>query len=202
MAARWDAFDYIAFVFFLTHIPITVRRAGATAAAAPRTRGRWRAQIWIDGQSLLLGTPVGDALIPPAVRELGAWYAAEFRDHLANPPVAPLWFKAITAAEMAVQLPFFFVALYAWATKGNWIRLPLIAYGAHVATTLVPIFAEQALAVGGSVTLETAQQRATIMALYSPYFFVPLLLMWRAMARAHLFDPSLKEGPLVKAKAA
>lgn len=158
-------------------------------------------QIWIDGQSLLLGTPLGEALIPPAVQELGAWYAAEFRDHLANPPVAPLWFKAITGAEMALQLPFFFVALYAWATKGNWIRLPLIAYGAHVATTLVPIFVEQALATGGAVTFDAPEQRWRIMALYSPYFFIPLLLMWRAMARAHLWDPTLVAGPLVKAKA-
>ncbi len=156
----------------------------------------------MDGQSLVLSHPEGHKLMPKAVVEMGAWYANEFKDHLANPSLAPVWFKSVLAAELLIQLPFFFVALYAWVTKANWIRLPTIAYGAHVATTLIPIVGDFLFAQGGPVLFENTTQRLTLIAIYSPYFIIPLLLMWRALTRAHMFDPTLVEGPLQKAKSA
>ena len=155
-------------------------------------------QIFMDGQSLLLSHPEGHKLLPTAVVDMGAWYANEFKDHLANPALAPVWFKSVLAAEVVLQLPFFFVALYAWLTKATWIRIPTIAYGAHVATTLVPIIGDFLFAQGGPVLFQNTQQRLTLVALYSPYFVIPLLLMWRAMARAHMFDPNMVAGPLQK----
>mgnify|MGYP001807751059 CR=1 FL=1 len=49
----------------------------------------------------------------------------------------PLWFVSLVWCETALQLPFFFVAAYAFIKRANWIRVPCIIYGAHVATTMV-----------------------------------------------------------------
>eukprot|EP00192_Tetraselmis_astigmatica_P023503 CAMPEP_0117684652 /NCGR_PEP_ID=MMETSP0804-20121206/21234_1 /TAXON_ID=1074897 /ORGANISM="Tetraselmis astigmatica, Strain CCMP880" /LENGTH=66 /DNA_ID=CAMNT_0005495699 /DNA_START=475 /DNA_END=672 /DNA_ORIENTATION=+ len=41
----------------------------------------------------------------------------------------PTWFRALVAVECALQLPFFFVAVFAYIMKRNWIRVPMIVYG-------------------------------------------------------------------------
>ena len=141
-----------------------------------------------------------DYVVPTFMKEAGAWYAAEYRDHLANPPLAPAWFKSLLWGELLLQLPFFFVAVYAWCTKANWIRLPAIAYGAHTATTLVPILGDFLFNNGPTVLFENPSQRYFLCAIYFPYLLIPALIAWRAAARDHLFDPDVVAGPLVPRK--
>jgi hypothetical protein len=94
------------------------------------------------------------------------------------------------SCEALTQLPFFFVATYALLKREslglfaffcvarsnalidmhlavcatfagkNWIRVPFIIYGAHVATTVIPMLAEFAAAEQLSV-----QQRLTLISL-------------------------------------
>jgi len=52
------------------------------------------------------------------------------------------WFQSFLAAELFLQLPFFFYAIYCLLKKSNACRIPFIIYGAHVATTLLPIYFE------------------------------------------------------------
>lgn len=66
--------------------------------------------------------------------------------------VVPFWFKSFVFCELTIQFPFFFVALYGLyygnqlpfllpphLVESPWIVRPMIAYAAHVLTTLVPM---------------------------------------------------------------
>lgn len=146
--------------YFASHIPIT---------------------IFIDAQAVL-----PPSLFPALARDFLAWFCDTWRDPLmcAAPGSAP-WFAAIVSAELLFQLPFFFVALFAWIARREWLRLPLIFYGAHTATTLVPIYG----------TLVDAFSRGRIdssrfiflAAVYAPYLIMPLFLAALAALRSPLF---------------
>lgn len=86
------------------------------------------------------------------------------------------WFCSIVAAEIFLQLPFFFVAIYGLVMEKNWIRIPMIIYGSHVATTLIPILGEFLQAPLAEGYFSSEAKRFTITAVYSPYLVVPLLI--------------------------
>jgi len=132
------------FLYFATHIPIT---------------------LLIDAQG------VSSAFHPQACKDLLAWYTKEFGDFLMDSP--PQWFRSIVACELLFQLPFFFVAVNGFWHGKNSMRLPCLVYGAHVATTLVPIL--DAFAHASHLTPE---QKAILIGIYFPYLLVPLLLVW------------------------
>ena len=165
---RFGAFDYVAMAYFASHIPIT---------------------LLVDAQAVL---PDVGVVYPAPVAELVRWYAAEFGDTLmAAPPVGqPPWFKAIVWVEVALQLPFFFWALYAWVRKDNRLRIPLLIYAAHVATTLVPI-----LGVFATATHLQATQRATLIAIYAPYLLLPLAFLYRAATTPLMFGTPKPKTP-------
>lgn len=75
--------------------------------------------------------------------------------------------------ECVLQLPFFFLASYAFIRKLNWIRVPCIIYGAHVATTMVPILGD--ILFGP----KSGPKKLQLAAVYAPYLVVPLLLTVR-----------------------
>ena len=131
-------------LYFATHIPIT---------------------LLIDAQG------VSSAFHPQACKDLLAWYTKEFGDFLMASP--PQWFRSVVACELLFQLPFFFVAVNGFWYGKNSMRLPCLVYGAHVATTLVPIL--DAFAYAPHLTSE---QKTTLIGIYSPYLLVPLLLVW------------------------
>ena len=51
----------------------------------------------------------------------------------------PRWLVGLVTCELLFQLPFFFYAVSALRRRDNGARGGLLAYGAHTATTLVPI---------------------------------------------------------------
>ena len=71
-----------------------------------------------------------------------------------------------------LQLPFFIVAAYGLYYKLNWIKIPLIIYSAHVATTVIPILSEFYYS-----TMITDQQRSILIAFYFPYLLIPLMML-------------------------
>ena len=91
-----------------------------------------------------------------------------------SPLGRPPWFKAIVWVEVLGQLPFFAVALYAWLYRREWVRVPAIVYGAHVATTLVPILGHF---MGAAIPTAKLQ---LLLAFYAPYLLVPLWLVARS----------------------
>ena len=95
------------------------------------------------------------------------------RDPLMSEPREP-WFLSLIWTEVLFQLPFFFVALYAFVFRKTWIRTPAAAYGGFVCATMVPILNE-------IVSTETIDMtgKLTLFSLYLPYFVVPcLIVIW------------------------
>lgn len=131
-------------VYFITHIPITL--------------------------SLDLQVLFGE-FYPASLQELATWYIATYNDQLIQNK--PVWLKSFILAELLFQTPFFFVATYALLFKKNWIRIPSIIYGAHVATTVWAIIAEFAMS-----TTISDKEKTVLFGFYAPYFVIPALLMW------------------------
>lgn len=128
--------------FFVSHIPIT---------------------LFVDSQAVLPAQ-----WYPQAALDMQAWYFDTYKDPLMMG--APIWFKSLVCSELALQLPFFFVAIYAFVARKNWIRIPAILYGSFVSATMVPILAELAMHTA------PGYQRTMVTAFYLPYLLVPLTL--------------------------
>ncbi|EKX36053.1 hypothetical protein GUITHDRAFT_52673, partial [Guillardia theta CCMP2712] len=125
------------------------------------------ATIFVDLQVVL-----PKKFFPAFARRSFDFYIDTFKDPLLTS--RPLWFKSLIMAEVVFQLPFFFVALYAFRTRANWIRVPSIVYAAHACTQMVPIL--------GSVWFDEAvpkEKRTVLSCIYLPYFAIPLWLLVR-----------------------
>lgn len=162
--------DYLFVVYFGTHIPIT---------------------LLFDLQVLF-----GDSVHPQVLRDITASYVRDFKDTMMQAP--PTWFLSFIYCELFLQLPFFFVATYAfWKGACRWIRLPAIVYSTHVATTMVPILSHLIFhdfsksELGGPSTLK---ERMTLCAIYSPYLFIPLLILFRMLFSREFSPVSHKSG--------
>jgi hypothetical protein len=131
-------------IYFITHIPITL--------------------------SLDLQVLFGE-YYPESFQSLATWYVSTYNDQLIL--LKPVWLKSFIWAELLFQTPFFFVATYGLLFKKNWIRIPSIIYGAHVATTVWAIIAEFV----ASTTI-SEKEKMVLFSFYAPYFIIPALLMW------------------------
>lgn len=145
-------------VYFITHIPITL--------------------------SLDLQVLFGE-YYPDSFQALATWYIDTYNDQLILHK--PVWLKSFIWAELLFQTPFFFVATYALLFKKNWIRIPSIIYGAHVATTVWAIIAEFI----ASTTI-SSEEKLVLFSFYAPYFIIPALLTWYMAVTPVPFDDKKK----------
>jgi steroid 5-alpha reductase family enzyme len=121
-------------LYFASHIPIT---------------------LLIDAQAAL-----DHRYFPECAQALLDWHIRINGDNLMGAP--PSWFRSVVWAEICLQLPFFFVAVKALYDRDEAaFRIPFIVYGAHVATTMIPILGE----ICGSTRLAL---------IYLPYLLFPL----------------------------
>jgi EXPERA (EXPanded EBP superfamily) len=165
--------------YFISHIPIT---------------------FFFDGQGLLKGkTVAGVPVIPQQLVDLQAWYCQQYADPLiCAKPQQPAWFRAVITAELFLQLPFFFVAVYGWMKRREWLRIPLVIYGSHVATTLIPIYGEL---YQSWINKKLDDGQFTFLAsVYAPYLLIPLFLVWYGSTRQKLFDEGEKSAATTQKK--
>ncbi|XP_033749034.1 sigma intracellular receptor 2-like [Pecten maximus] len=147
--------DFVFLLYFASHIPIT---------------------IFVDSQALF-----PPWLYPRQLRDLMTWYCSEFKDPMMAAP--PTWFKTFVMSELTLQFPFFFVASYAFwkgIQKCQWIRIPLIVYSSHVATTTVAICYHVLMhdfTDAKPPGPETFSERWTLFLVYFPYLLVPVMLL-------------------------
>lgn len=106
---------------------------------------------------------------PLQLQSVVTWYTDNFRDLLMLH--TPAWFQSFIVAELLFQLPFFFVATYGLMYKKNWLRLPSVIYGTHVATTVWPILADLLMS-----TQHSDSEKFYLFAIYSPYFLIPAFI--------------------------
>ncbi|KAI8985403.1 hypothetical protein BDB01DRAFT_759333 [Pilobolus umbonatus] len=141
------SFDLVLLIYFITHIPITL--LFDLQAIYPI---EWVPQILVNIKDIYVGV-----LSDP---------------FMSDTQPTQYWFKGLVCCEALLQTPFFFVAIYGLLKNKQWIRLPLIIYGAHVTTTVIPCLTE--LLFNSSYQL-TSLQLPVLLSLYFPYFLIPLL---------------------------
>jgi hypothetical protein len=130
------------------------------------------ASVLIDSQAIL-----PPAFVPSALRRLLSWYAQILNDPLMTKPQEILWFRSLICCELLFQVPFFFVACYflknsSLTSYPETFRYACIAYGAHTATTMVPILATVA------TNQEASQlEKAVCLAVYLPYLIFPVWIL-------------------------
>mmetsp|Transcript_31719 Transcript_31719/g.88887 ORF Transcript_31719/g.88887 Transcript_31719/m.88887 type:complete len:187 (+) Transcript_31719:237-797(+) len=166
----WGWWEYSLFVFFVTHIPITLS---------------------IDAQSV-----VPREFFPQAVVRLVDWYYENFDDPFYSPFAEAytgrthpqyFWFRVIIFGELFFQLPFFFYAIWAMWNCAESFRGPAIFYGSHVALTVYIILAYVWLAPTMTIP---SHKLLRMTAVYMPYFIFPLGLAVRMIFAAHAFPRS------------
>ena len=133
--------------YFISHIPIT---------------------LLIDAQ-IVFGS-----LYPAPLQDVFTWYVSSFRDIVLRE--SGLWLKSFIYAEIIFQLPFFFYAVKAlWnnTERDKTYSVYALAYGIHVATTVLPIMST----ILFSDELGNERDRRLILiGIYAPYFLCPLLV--------------------------
>lgn len=99
-------------------------------------------------------------------------------------------FNSMVCCECLLQLPFFFVAAYALLYRKEWIRIPGVVYGAHVATTLVPILAQVWFDPTGHVP-RGSRELWLLTGVYGIYLVFPLAFMLRCCFKERLFPAAV-----------
>ncbi|CAI5987847.1 unnamed protein product [Closterium sp. NIES-65] len=87
--------------------------------------------VLIDAQMLL-----PRALFPEALRRAVTWHVETSGDFLVGSPQP--WFLSLVISQFLLHVPFFLVAIYAFCTGREWIRVPAIAYSGHAITNMGP----------------------------------------------------------------
>ena len=141
-------------IYFLSHIPIT---------------------LFIDSQAILPGR-----WFPALPVDLLGWHIETNHDFLMR--TRPDWFRSLVFVEVLLQLPFFVVASRALLARTEArFRAAFVVYGAHTATTMVPILGE--IILRGGDAFPTESHRWRLVAIYVPYLAVPLAIARSFAAR-------------------
>jgi len=114
-------------------------------------------------------------VVPSSFIALKAWYVDQYKDPFVAAPNA-WWFKSFMVSEAFLQLPFFVYAARGLLNDSPKVRLPMIVYGAHVATTTAPLFVE--LWLNNHTHGLNFEQQVTLTSFYLPYLLIPLVVLW------------------------
>jgi len=161
--------DAIFFLYFASHIPITIA---------------------LDAQAV-----VPALVVPSLFVTLKAWYVDQYKDPFLAAPHA-WWFKSFMISEAFLQLPFYVYAAQGLLNDSPKVRLPLIVYGAHVATTTAPLLFE--LWFNNHTHGLTFEQQATLTSFYLPYLLIPLVILWDSYCKV---GAAIAKGVTSKGKA-
>jgi len=86
-------------------------------------------------------------------------------------PPRDVWFVSLIWTEILLQLPFFFLATWAFLVGKNWIRVPAVAYGSFVCATMVPILTSLVMHE------EEGYNALAVALMYVPYVVMPGILV-------------------------
>ncbi|CAJ0842123.1 3447_t:CDS:2 [Entrophospora sp. SA101] len=137
--------DFIYFIYFVTHIPPALLD---TTSIYPET------------------------ILPSFLSSINKWYIENFNDPLYT--TTRIWFKSFLFCELFLQLPFFFYASISLWKGDKSIRLLLLIYASHTATTTLACISE--LMFGSNEGLSESQRNFLLMA-YTPYLILPLIMI-------------------------
>ncbi|CAI5993672.1 unnamed protein product [Closterium sp. NIES-64] len=104
-----------------------------SSAPTHLTRSRPRVLLlFLICSQLLLPFPLNASLIPPQ-----PWFLSLVISQFLPPACSPQpWFLSLVISQFLLHVPFFLVAIYAFCTGREWIRVPAIAYSGHAITNM------------------------------------------------------------------
>ncbi|KAI7900312.1 transmembrane protein 6/97 [Cokeromyces recurvatus] len=150
--------DLIYFVYFATHIPITLA---------------------IDFQVFYPPN-----WVPQIFKDALDFYVLTYKDPFMGSSTPIYWYLSFIVCELLIQLPFFFIACVGLIKDCKYIRLPLAIYGSHVATTVLPSILEVLL----NPELKLNQtERLVLCSFYAPYFILPLIMLIDSFIRVNKY---------------
>lgn len=89
---------------------------------------------------------------------------------------SPVWFQAFGAVELVFQLPLFFYATHhLWQrtpSRPHWVWIVIYGFNAAFTTMVCLVY----VAYDNTGRLTTAQ-KANLIAIYTPYLLIPLVMM-------------------------
>jgi len=145
---------YLYIVFFAVHIPTS---------------------LLVDAQAVLPAS-----WFPRAAQTMLQNFIQDYKDPLMSPP-RQTWFLSLIWTELLFQVPCFFILLYGFIFRKEWIRVPAAIYGGFVCATMVPILTELYSHQGGP-----DYKRNALLAMYAPYLLVPGILAIHMMTHPSL----------------
>ncbi|KAI8984342.1 transmembrane protein 6/97 [Mycotypha africana] len=102
--------------------------------------------------------------VPQILKDALAFYVTTYKDPFMGSTTPVYWYSSFVVCELLFQLPFFFIACIGLVK----------AYGAHVATTVLPSVVE----ILCSPTFKLTQiERYILCAFYVPYFCLPVIMV-------------------------
>ena len=115
---------------------------------------------------------------PRVVVDLVHWWGSNFDPALmARPP----WWRATIWIDSLFFGPFYIVAIYAYSTGKEWIRIPSIVYASVMLTNVTIILFEEVLGPLASPSL------STVLLANASWIIFPILMIWRMRDQNHPF---------------
>ena len=144
----------------------------------------------IDSQALMPA-----ALYPKALRNLLANYLRDTCDPImgGSTGIIPAFALPLMGFELAFQFPLFVALAYALYMRKDWIRIPGLVYGVHVATTLLPILGHLNLAPLDrtcKTNVANLDQLFKLNLIYAPWFVLPTLFAAKCALKKDYFSGS------------
>ncbi|MBF6595481.1 MAG: DUF2781 domain-containing protein [Thermaceae bacterium] len=122
---------------------------------------------------------------PSALIDLVHWYGSSFDPVLM---ARPMWWKMTIWIDVLFFGPFYVVAIYAFLSRKNWIRIPAIIYSSVMMTNVTIILGEE---VAGA---HATPHLPLVLALNAPWLLFPLYILLRMWSHERPFivlEPSL-----------
>lgn len=158
-----SSLDLLFIFYFITHIPIT---------------------LCIDIQAISPTIIDLQSYIPSFLLNAKNLHIQYFGDDMMNNP--PLWFSVAVFIEVIFQIPYFIYAIHGFINRDNSIRTPTIVYCTHVLTVVTLILPELYI----RCTSPYYHIRILLVALYSIYWIIPALLLYRTLNTDNMFNQS------------
>eukprot|EP00762_Andalucia_godoyi_P002939 ANDGO_04078.mRNA.1 hypothetical protein EMIHUDRAFT_217878 len=144
--------------------------------------------IGVDGINAVIPGEITAASIsgiawPPKIAAEGILFWCQLADPLLCKN--PMWLRCAAAYSPILYGPFYLFAIYAFARRRNWIRVPALLWSAHLLNTLTLLTAE---ALYGE---HPSPNMGIFAAAYGSYVLVPLYILIRMAAGPPFPYPSI-----------
>jgi hypothetical protein len=122
---------------------------------------------------------------PPTAVDLIHWWGRTFDPVLL---ARPAWWKVTIWIDSLFFGPFYIVAIYAYVTGKDWIRIPSIIYGSTLITNVLIILGEEIYGIHATPHLPV------VLMANLPWLLFPIYIIYRMWRSEHPFTQLVLSG--------